>query len=110
MKTQYALLDTLDDRREIHQLLAKLPPMRRIEFVRWACNQSVLPHSQVRPYVQRKTVDLAELARWDSSADSRLTLDLYCDLWRLSIGYTFDLDAALDELVAWVRDPLVRSR
>lgn len=109
MKPQYALLDTLDDRREIHQLLAKLSPTRRIAFLRWACNQAVLPKSKIRPVVAQKTIDLAALAVRDSSADTRLTLDLYFDLWRLSIAYEFDLDSALTELVAWVRFPLRRS-
>ena len=97
--------DTLDDRREIHTLLARLPPVRRIAWLRWACRSAALPNSDVQPKVAAKTLALAERARWDSSADDRLTLEAYMDVWYLSFAYAFDLDRALAKLVEMVRQP-----
>ena len=97
------LHDNLDDRREIHQLLARLSPARRVAFVDECCRNAVLPGSEIRPGVARKTRDLAEVARRDSSADSRLTLDLFMDLWYLHLHYRWDFDRSLGRLVELVR-------
>lgn len=97
------LHDNLDDRREIHHLLARLSPMRRVAFVDECCLSAVLPGSAVHPGVARKTRDLAQLARRDSSADSRLTLNLFMDLWYLHLHYSWSFDSALARLVELVR-------
>lgn len=97
------LHDNLDDRREIHHLLARLSPSRRVAFVDECCRGAVLPGSAIRPGVARKTRDLAEVARRDSSADSRLTLNLFMDLWYLHLHYRWDFDASLSRLVELVR-------
>ena len=97
------LHDNLDDRREIHQLLARLSPARRVAFVDECCLAAVLPGSVVHPGVAQKTRDLAELARRDSSADTRLTLNLFMDLWYLHLHYRWDFDRSLARLVQLVR-------
>lgn len=97
------LHDNLDDRREIHQLLARLSPARRVAFVDECCRNAVLPGSEIRPGVAQKTRDLAEVARRDSSADSRLTLNLFMDLWYLHLHYRWDFDRSLARLVELVR-------
>lgn len=102
-KPAYLCLDTLDDRRQIHDLLGRLPPRQRIRFMRWCCAQATLPHSSAHPGVSRKTVRLAQQAERDSSADERLALDCYFDVWRLASHYDFDLNAALERLVELVR-------
>ena len=102
-KPAYLCLDTRDDRREIHDLLTRLPPRERIRFMRWACSQATLPASRTHPGVSRKTVRLAVRAVRDSSADRALALECYFDLWHLSISYDFDLDRALEMLVETVR-------
>lgn len=99
----YLCLDTRDDRREIHDLLTRLPPRQRIAFMRWACEQATLPHSTRHPGVSRKTVRLAQRAERDGSADRALALDLYFDVWHLAMNYDFDLNAALEKLVEMVR-------
>ena len=96
-------VDNLDDRREVHELLRKLPPDRRVAWLAWACRQSKLPRFDERPAVARKTLALAEQARWDSSADERLTLECYTDIWFLAMSYELNLDVALAKLVEMVR-------
>jgi hypothetical protein len=95
--------DCLDDRRQIHELLARLTPRDRITFLRWCCTRAALPHSTTRPRVSRRTVRLARLAERDESADRRLALDCFFDVWNLTTQYDFDLDAALEKLVEMVR-------
>lgn len=95
--------DNLDDRREVHRLLGRLSPARRVAFVESCCRRAVLPGSATRPGVARRTRDLAERARTDSGADERLTLDLYFDLWLLASQYDFDLGEAFRRLEARVR-------
>ena len=95
--------DNLDDRREIHQLLARLPPVERVRFDVWCCARASLPHFKHKPEVMAKTWRLAELARWDSSADERLTYEVWMDLWQISINYQFSLDVAVIELASRVR-------
>jgi hypothetical protein len=102
-KPAHICLDTLGDRREIHDLLTRLAPRARIAFMRWACQQATLPHSTRHPGVSRKTVRLAARAERDSSADRMLALDLYFDVWHLAMNYDFDLNAALEKLVEMVR-------
>ena len=100
--------DNLDDRREIHELLRRLPPRRRVQWLTWACRQSTLAkqdgtgiRDQTR--VSRKTLELAEKARWDSSADERLTMESYMDVWMLAMTGTLNLDVALAKLVEMAR-------
>lgn len=95
--------DNLDDRREIHRLLARLSPAGRVDFLRKACAAATLPAAKTHPGVSQKTLALAGLAQRDDSADARLTLDVYMDLWYLSAHYRFDLDRALAQLVQLVR-------
>jgi len=104
-KPAYSLHDNLDDRREIHRLLTYLPPRRRVEFLAWCCRRSVVPNSATRPGPTRKTWELAETARWDSSADRRLALDVYFDCWILCVQYELNLDLALERLVQLARYP-----
>lgn len=99
----YLCLDTLDDRRQIHDLLTRLAPRARIRFMRWCCARATLPNSARRPGVSRKTVRLAQRAEKDSSADRALALDCYFDVWMLASQYDFDLNAALEKLVEIVR-------
>lgn len=104
MKPQFLQYDTLDDRREVYCLLARLSPTRRLGYLRWCCSQAVVPNSRTRPGPARKTVELAELARRDSSADTRLTLDIFFDWWNLvGISYELDPDLALAKLVEMAR-------
>jgi hypothetical protein len=102
-KPRFLIYDNLDDRREIHTLMGKLSPQSRIEFVAQCCRDAPLQVSRKNPHIAAKTLELAKTARWDSSADERLTTELYFDLWSLANGFDFDLDIALARLVQMVR-------
>lgn len=104
-KPAHVRLDTLDDRRELHRLLGFLAPPQRLAFLEDCCRRATLPRGKQRPVVAPRTRQLAMLALRDSSADERLTLEIYFDLWQLEISYAFDLDAALVRLQALARDP-----
>lgn len=95
--------DNKDDRLEVYHLLSKLPPPKRLAWLDWACCRATLGTSQVRPVVQQKTRRLAAQARWDSAADARLTLEIFFDLWMLSINYRVDFEALLKGLERQVR-------
>lgn len=95
--------DNLDDRREIYHLLARLPPKRRLGWLEWACRNATLGESKVRPVVAAKTRQLADQARWDSSANTRLTMEVFFDLWMLSVNYRMDFESLLRRLEAVVR-------
>ena len=103
-KPAYLTMDNLDDRTEVYRLLSKLSPGRRLAWLRWCCARAVLPNSATHPGPARKTLELADLARLDSSADVRLTLDIYFDFWSLTgLNYELDPNVALTKLVAMVR-------
>lgn len=102
-KPGHVVHDNLDDRREIFYLLGKLSPSERLAWLEWACRHATLGHSQVRPAVARKTRELAARARWDSAADSRLTLEIYFDLFMLDVSFRVDFEALLKRLEAAVR-------
>lgn len=90
--------DNRDDRREIHYLLSKLSPHKRIAWVQKCCRKATLRGSVLNPAVDIKSIRLAELAMRDDSADQKLTMDLFLDLWHLANHYNFDLEAALVDL------------
>lgn len=103
-KPAYLTMDNLDDRTEVYRLLSRLSPARRLAWLRWCCARAVLPNSATHPGPARKMVELADLARRDSSADQRLTLDIFYDFWSLTgLNYELDPDVALTKLVAMVR-------
>lgn len=102
-KPGHVVHDNLDDRKEVFYLLGKLPPSERIRWLEWACCRSVLPGSKVRPFVARRTRQLAEQARWDSAADARLTMEVYYDLWHLDVSFTVDFAQLLRQLEQQVR-------
>jgi hypothetical protein len=96
------LLDTLDDRRELCRLLNLLPPGRRVAFVNGVCRRLTEKDGLVRG-VGLKTRRLAREARRDDDASSRLTVDLFFDLWHLALQYGLDLQQAARELETLVR-------
>jgi len=99
-------LDNLDDRRELMVLLGKLPPRERVEFVNKAA--ASVQRGPTRTLVSRKTRRLAMEAARSDDADSRLTLDLYFDLWMLAMQHGLDLERtakSLESLVSGGRTP-----
>jgi hypothetical protein len=96
MKPPCLVHDNLSDRREILELLKRLRPSQRVALLDWACSTATLPNSTTRPGVGRKTKGSA--------------LEIFFDLWMLSVSFDFDLDAALAKLVSMVREPAKRRR
>lgn len=103
VKPVYLDYDTKDDRTEIYRLLARLHPLRRVRFLQGVCDRAVLPGSQVRPRVRRETWELAELARRDDSADQRLRLEVFIDLWNVAAHYRLDIHGVFRRLVDAVK-------
>jgi len=103
-------LDTVDDRREIHSLLHRLPPADRVRFLRWACRACPARNDKKIPVPSTWSMQttLEQAYRCDRG-DLRLTNEIYADV--MSLLNTWDLDAgvALAELVAWVKQPSARS-
>lgn len=95
--------DTRDDRKEMHQLLCKLSPAKRLAFLAWCCTKAAVPNSVIRPCVGRAMPERAALAMKDDSADEKLSLEIYLDVWNLSLQYQLDLVEATAELVRRVR-------
>jgi hypothetical protein len=97
-------LDSKDTRGEIHRLLERLSPRQRVAFVQACCEAAPMtPRCATVPGVSRATRELAESARVDSSADRRLALTLYFDLWLLATQYHFSLELALEKLERMVK-------
>lgn len=82
------VLDTLDDRREMHALIERLPPPRRLAYLRWCCAQT----GQIG-YHQ------AKVDPWHSAR----SMEVYFDVWALHTQYGLNLDKALEKLVEIVR-------
>lgn len=78
----------LDDRREVWQLLQRLPQRRRVAFIRHACTMARAPD------------DVAEVR---VTREPRNVHEAYMDLCYLQVCFRLDLEKALAELVRWVR-------
>jgi DNA-directed RNA polymerase specialized sigma24 family protein len=100
MKPNWLQFDTRDDQDEIMRLLKRLPPRKRVSFVQQCCNK-FCKDSPLKVRVQRQTHELAERARMDDSADSRLSHELFMDLWHLAAQWGADenMDDILEALV-----------
>ena len=102
-KPGYLVYDNLDDRKEVYYLLAKLSPRRRMRFLQWCCDRVVMHKSQSKTRVSAKSLQLAEYARTDDSADRRSVLETYTDIWMLCAQYDFPIDQAVLKLTEMVR-------
>ena len=90
--------DDLDTRREAYRLLARLPPSARVAFVQSCCDTVTIRGTASRPFVAARTRALARRARWDDSADRRLSLELWFDLWQMASHFGLDLGTAFIRL------------
>jgi hypothetical protein len=103
MKNANLTHDNLDDRRELHLLLHRLPPQRRVDFLNWCCSQARLGRHEAAIKVSRRVAPTLALAHKSDEHDAKLTMDLYLDLWTLATHYSFDLDRAMVRLEGLVR-------
>jgi hypothetical protein len=92
MKPEYLTLDTRSDRKEIHGLLARLPPEKRVAFLQWACRQVPKTNDNKLPEpAVWKMWATADLARRCDRADLALTNEVYADVMTLSMTWNLDL-------------------
>lgn len=95
--------DNKDDRREVYADLARLSPLRRVEWLSRACRLALLPRTRTSPHVSPKTVARAKAAMSDDSLDAGLTTEIFFDFWTMAANYNLDVPKALDLLVTMVR-------
>lgn len=101
---QIKTIDNRDDRLEICTLLKHLPPLRRLEFFRWACSQAVLPGTHgLHPGVGELTFRLTREARHCDYANEQLTIDIISSLSHMWIDYSLDASKCLERLVMMVK-------
>lgn len=62
-----------------------------------------MPNSVIQPRVGRDMPKRSKLARKDDSADEKLSLEIFLDIWNLSLQYQLDLKEAATELERWAR-------
>jgi hypothetical protein len=97
-KPEFLILDTKDDRREVHRLLSLLSPAERLDFIRWCCRQVYLPNSRINPQPSRRMQPRFAAAMRDDRADERLVMEQYMDFWQLANIYKLNVVAAAKEL------------
>lgn len=103
MNRSIVLLDTLDDRREIHALLHRLPPQGRVAFLRWCCDQVRNRKANPNPDMRRMRDRIAHAQRGNEAHDDALTNETYWDVLALGAQYGLDLRRAAVELESRVR-------
>jgi hypothetical protein len=103
MKPTALLYDTRMDRVEIRDLLNRIPPRRRVEFLAWCCCQVKPLAGGQLPKPSRPTWEMAVAAERDDAASSALTMTIFVDLGMLAHQWDLDLDVATAKLVEVVR-------
>jgi hypothetical protein len=88
MKPPILQLDTLDDRREVHQLLERLPPARRLQWLQWCCDRVTGPHG-----------DKIKVAPHSTGG----AMEVFLDFWQLVNNYDLDPVPMVVRLEAAVR-------
>lgn len=97
MKPEWLTYDTKDDRREIHQALLRIHPETRLKWLQSLCNR--VGRDGKRPKPAPSLVALTARAVKDTSAAEKQALEIYFDLWGLSVGWGLSLDSALNDLI-----------
>jgi hypothetical protein len=89
-KPAYLQFDNLMDRREIYFMLERLPPWKRLQWLRWCTRQIHMPEApNARPIVAARSTGIA--------------MEVYHDCWHLAAAYSLDLDLAFAKLTQMVR-------
>lgn len=83
-RSKSLILDTRDDRREIHQLLESITPADRLAWLQWCCNQVKGPHG-----------DKIKVRRTTTGENA---MELFLDFWQLVVQYEFDPTPAAERL------------
>ena len=85
-KPLYMAHDNLDDRREVHRLLTRLPPILRLRWLKWCCARCTLPNSNKHPVIGLGT----------TGANG---MEIFYDFWQLANQYNLDPRVGMDALV-----------
>lgn len=83
-------LDTKDDRREMHQLLERIPPRLRLQWLASCCRMVTGPHS--------------DKVRVKATTTGENAMEVFLDAWQLFVQYQLDPTAAAVELERLARD------
>lgn len=94
-------VDTLCDRRELHTLLHKLHPRKRVRFVEWCCATVTRPR-QSAPVVTTDEQQVRDAERCERG-DDRLTNLCLMDVYALGSQWNLDLPRAAKVLEEYVR-------
>ena len=94
-------VDDLDDRRELHTLLHKLHPRKRVRFVAWCCAAVTRPR-QSAPVVTTDEQWVRDAERCERG-DDRLTNACYLDVLSLGSQWNLDMPRAAKVLEEFVR-------
>lgn len=86
----------------MHALVSRLCPEDRVRWLSTCCAWAGRD-KPMKPCVTLETLQLAERARVDDSADRRLSFEVYLDGWRLHVQHGLDMDKALRLLVDLAR-------
>lgn len=106
MKNALLIADTLSDRRDLWHLLHRLPPARRLQFLRWCCVTASRPGENCPTPVPEMRQHVADALGTDQNAlhaSLRLTNEIYMDLAAIGQQYDFDLNKAMIVLERWVQ-------
>lgn len=102
-KPAFLVMDTLDDRREIHRLLSALSPRERVAYLHWCCKQVYMPNTRINPTPSVRMLPRVSDAQRSGLYEDRLTMEIYFDWWRLANSYKLDVRKAAEELERRVR-------
>lgn len=109
MKSSLLLLDTLDDRREIHSLLHRLSPRDRVRFLARCCRRVTDARGygpRVSLWRMRERIDASYRC---GKADDGLTNECYGDILVMAASWGLDLLAVAAELEQVARGRLTLS-
>lgn len=103
MKPSYLVFDTLDDRRELHALLHRLPPAARVAFLEECCRRVADARGNgPRPVPSMRAVMVPDAVRCDRG-DDRLTAAVYSDIVALAHQHGLDLARVALDLERFAR-------
>lgn len=101
-KPQFLVYNTLDDRREIHSLLSRLPPLLALRWLEQLCLKA--KHHGTHPGPSRSMRERAFIAeRKGGEFHRRFVNEVYMDVWMVCSQYNLNIDDAVRNLEALVR-------
>lgn len=108
MKSALLTMDDLDSRREVHVLLHRLSPAKRVAFLDWCCQTCGGVRPKMREWLDGAWVPTAFAKRVDAAVrsdrdDDCLTNEIFHDFWILVCQWGLDGERAAKVLERYVR-------